>query len=136
MLDPWRDAVRAAAADPDERRVGIIRSFFVTDDPERDWPAIKESERYRMRVYGRFFAETTDKLSAFDRDRVSIPQGWFVGDVDACVAEMVAFVTEYGITDVVTWGAAPGLPPEAMNGSARTLRHRGRPPSARRIALV
>jgi alkanesulfonate monooxygenase SsuD/methylene tetrahydromethanopterin reductase-like flavin-dependent oxidoreductase (luciferase family) len=117
VLDPWREAVRAGGGDPGTRRVGIIRSFFVTDDPERDWPRIKESERYRMRVYGRFFAETTDRLSAFDRDRPQIPQGWFVGDPDACVAELASFVQEYGITDVVTWGAAPGLPPAVMNDS-------------------
>ena len=37
--------------------VGIIRGVLVTDDPERDWPPIREAERYRMRVYGRFFEE-------------------------------------------------------------------------------
>src|SRR5919204_452389 len=33
VLDPWREAVRAGGRSPDDRRVGIIRSCFVTDDP-------------------------------------------------------------------------------------------------------
>ena len=36
VLDPWRDAVNAKGEDPDDYRVGIIRSVYVTDDRERD----------------------------------------------------------------------------------------------------
>jgi alkanesulfonate monooxygenase SsuD/methylene tetrahydromethanopterin reductase-like flavin-dependent oxidoreductase (luciferase family) len=46
VLDPWREAVRAVGRSPDMRRVGIIRSYFVTDDPEREWPAVRAAERY------------------------------------------------------------------------------------------
>jgi alkanesulfonate monooxygenase SsuD/methylene tetrahydromethanopterin reductase-like flavin-dependent oxidoreductase (luciferase family) len=117
VLDPWRDRLRASGRDPGDYRVGIIRSCFVTDDPERDWAPIKAAERYRMSVYARFFAETPDKLSAFDREQRSIPQGWIVGDVAHCVRELTAFIDEYGLTDVVTWGAAPGLPPRMLTPS-------------------
>lgn len=117
VLDPWRAEVAAAGGDPDDFRVGIIRSCFVTDDPERDWVPIKAAERYRMSVYGRFFAETPDRLSAFDPEQRSIPQGWIVGDVEHCVAEMTSFISEYGLTDVVTWGAAPGMAPSLMTPS-------------------
>jgi alkanesulfonate monooxygenase SsuD/methylene tetrahydromethanopterin reductase-like flavin-dependent oxidoreductase (luciferase family) len=117
VLEPWRARLRADGRDPGDHRVGLIRSCFVTDDPERDWAPIKAAERYRMSVYARFFAETPDRLSAFDRGRRSIPQGWIVGDVAHCVEELTAFVTEYGITDVVTWGAAPGLPPRLLTPS-------------------
>jgi hypothetical protein len=37
-----------------------------------------------------------------------------VGDVDHCVAELSAFITEYGLTDVVTWGSVPGVPPATL----------------------
>jgi alkanesulfonate monooxygenase SsuD/methylene tetrahydromethanopterin reductase-like flavin-dependent oxidoreductase (luciferase family) len=117
VLDPWRDELRASGRDPGDYRVGIIRSCFVTDDAERDWAPIKAAERYRMGVYARFFAETPDKLSAFDRNQPSIPQGWIVGDVEHCASELTSFIVEYGITDVVGWGAAPGLAPSAMNAS-------------------
>ena len=31
--------------------------MLVTDDPERDWPPVRDAERYRMRVYSRFSEE-------------------------------------------------------------------------------
>ena len=40
-----------------------------------------------------------------------------VGDVDHCVAELSAFIAEYGITDLVTWAVPPGLRPDEMNAS-------------------
>ena len=117
VLDPWRAKLTESGRDPQQYRVGIIRSVFVTDDAERDWPKIRKAEQYRMSVYGKFFKETTDRLSAFDRNRVSIPQGWIVGDVDHCVSELTSFIDEFGLTDVVTWGAAPGLPPAELSPS-------------------
>jgi alkanesulfonate monooxygenase SsuD/methylene tetrahydromethanopterin reductase-like flavin-dependent oxidoreductase (luciferase family) len=108
--------MRAAGRDPDNYRVGIIRSFLVTDDPERDWPPLRQAERYRMGVY-LGFAQDADAhgtpsgtLKRADR----IPQGFIVGDVEHCVAELVDFISTYGFTDVVTWGSAPGLAPAAL----------------------
>ncbi len=121
VLEPWRAELRSTGRNPDDYRVGIIRSVFVTDDPERDWPPIRDAERYRNQVYGRFFAETPDQLSAFDRTQTSIPQGWIVGDEDHCAAELVEFITAFGLTDVVTWGAPPGMAPSVLNPSLERL---------------
>ena len=46
------------AAIPAAYRVGIIRGCLVTDDRERDWPAVRAAERYRGQLYARFFAES------------------------------------------------------------------------------
>ena len=121
VLEPWRAELRASDRDPDDYRVGIIRSVFVTDDRERDWAPIRQAERYRAGVYARFSAETPDQLAAFDPDQVSIPQGWIVGDEDHCVAELVDYITTYGVTDVATWGAPPGMAPSLMNPSLERL---------------
>jgi alkanesulfonate monooxygenase SsuD/methylene tetrahydromethanopterin reductase-like flavin-dependent oxidoreductase (luciferase family) len=117
VLDPWREQMRAAGRDPDRYRIGIIRSVLVTDDPERDWPPVRAAERYRMRVYGGFADAAglggQDMFKAEDR----IQQRIIVGDVAHCVDELTRFVLELGLTDVVTWGAAPGLAPAAMTPS-------------------
>jgi len=114
VLDPWREDMAAAGQDPDTRRIGIIRSCLVTDDPERDWPAVKRAERYRMEVYLRFNRESGDGLSS-TTDVGRIPQSWVIGDVDHCVRELTAFVTEFGITDLVTWAVPPGMTTDQMN---------------------
>jgi alkanesulfonate monooxygenase SsuD/methylene tetrahydromethanopterin reductase-like flavin-dependent oxidoreductase (luciferase family) len=116
VLDPWRDAVRAAGRDPAARRVGIIRSCFVTDDRERDWPPVRAAEKYRGEIYNRFFAESGQERSWY-RAGPRIPQTWVVGNVDQCVAELSSFIAEHGITDMVTWAVPPGLRPAQMNRS-------------------
>jgi alkanesulfonate monooxygenase SsuD/methylene tetrahydromethanopterin reductase-like flavin-dependent oxidoreductase (luciferase family) len=115
-LDVWQAEVAAAGGDHAQRRVGIIRSWLVTDDRERDWPAVLEAERYRFATYRKLFAEaspTTFGLGA----KHSIPQTWIVGDEDHVEAELAAFITEYGLTDVVTWGVPPGFAPERFADS-------------------
>lgn len=116
VLEPWLAALRTSGRDPAAYRVGIIRSCFVTDDPERDWPAVRAAERYRGQLYSRFFAEAGHDQSV-EPDGPRIPQTWVVGDVDHCVAKLSAFIIEHGITDLVTWAVPPGLRPEQMNPS-------------------
>lgn len=115
-LAPWREALMASGRQPADYRVGIIRPCFVTDDPERDWPPVRQAERYRWALYARFFAEAGRGVPAA-RDARRIPQTWVVGNVEHCVAELSTFILEYGITDLVTWAMPPGLRPAQMQPS-------------------
>jgi alkanesulfonate monooxygenase SsuD/methylene tetrahydromethanopterin reductase-like flavin-dependent oxidoreductase (luciferase family) len=119
VLDPWRDAVRADGGDPDDYRVGIIRSVYVTDDRERDWPMIREAERFRMGVYTKFMAETPDEYAWGHPE--AIPQNVIVGTAEECVAELRSFIERYGITDMATSGLPPGIDPEFMAGNLERL---------------
>ena len=113
-LDRWRAALTATGGDPDDRRVGIIRSCLVTDDPERDWQVVRAAERRRMAVYARFAAESGGVGGVENANQDRIPQTWVVGDVDHCVAELSAFIRDFGLTDLVTWGVPPGMRPDQM----------------------
>jgi alkanesulfonate monooxygenase SsuD/methylene tetrahydromethanopterin reductase-like flavin-dependent oxidoreductase (luciferase family) len=114
-LDPWRAAVVDGGRDPEAYRVGIIRSCLVTDDRERDWPAVRDGERRRMAVYNQFRAAAGGHGGvAGITEETRIPQTWVVGSVDECVAELGGFIREYGLTDIVTWGVPPGMRPEQM----------------------
>ena len=54
---------------------------------------------------------------AGNTDEARIPQTWVVGTADHCVAQLSAFIHEFGITDLVTWAVPPGMRPEDMNDS-------------------
>jgi len=108
VLDPWREE----ADDAESKRVGIIRSFYVSDDRERDWPVIKAAERFRMSVYDQFMTDTPDDYGW--REPGGIPQHAFMGTVEECVEEIVTFVHEFGVTDIATSGLPPGVDPEFM----------------------
>ena len=121
-IDPWKEAV----GDINDRRVGLIRGVFVTDDPEREWEPIAAAEKYRRDVYvGLIKASTDHKSEAAERSgsksqRTPIPLNplmWTVGSADHCIAELEMLIIEHGITDLVTWGGPPGLPPSVMNES-------------------
>jgi len=119
VLDPWRDAVRADGRDPDDYRVGIVRSVYVTDDRDRDWPIIREAERFRMGVYGTFMAETPDEYGWGSND--GIPQTVIVGNAEEVVRELREFIDLYGITDITTSGLPPGIDPEFMGTNLERL---------------
>jgi alkanesulfonate monooxygenase SsuD/methylene tetrahydromethanopterin reductase-like flavin-dependent oxidoreductase (luciferase family) len=117
-LDPWRAALAGSGRDPADYRVGIIKSCLVTDDKQRDWPAVRDGERRRMAVYNQFRADAGGHGGvAGITEETRIPQTWVVGNVDDCVAELAAFIRGYGLTDIVTWAVPPGMRPDQMSPS-------------------
>lgn len=119
VLDPWRELVRENGDDPHRYRVGIIRSVYVTDDRERDWPIIRAAERYRMSIYEGFMAETPDRYAW--TDGTAIPQSVIVGTAAECTAELRSFIDAFGITDIATSGLPPGVDPEMMGRNLERL---------------
>ncbi len=119
VLDPYRAAVTADGRDPADYRTGIIRSFYVSDDRERDWPILREAERFRMAVYNKFMASTPDEYGW--RDPGGIPQNAFMGTPEECVTEIVSFARRFGITDIASSGLPPGVDPEFMATNVERL---------------
>ena len=109
VLDPWRNELKTQGKDPNDYRVGIIRSVYVTDDKERDWPVIREAERFRMGVYNTFMAETPDEYGWGSGD--GIPQNVIIGTPREVISQLKAFIDAYGITDIATSGLPPGVDP-------------------------
>ncbi|MSX21135.1 MAG: LLM class flavin-dependent oxidoreductase [Actinobacteria bacterium] len=114
VLDEWRAASLAAGQQPDDRRVGIIRSVLVTDDPERDWPPLRQAERYRVAVYAKLGEEAGPDSAGNLTGKERIPQRPIIGDVATCVEELTSFILDNGFTDVVSWGSAPGILPHSI----------------------
>lgn len=111
VLDNWRARLRELGRDEARYRVGIIRSIYPTDDRERDWPALRAAERYRMAVYGGFASAAGSGGLEKYQDEERISQRALCASVDECVAELIRYIEEFGFTDVVTWGSVPGVPP-------------------------
>lgn len=134
VLDPWKEAQAADGRDPGDKRVGIIRGVYVTDgrDPAEDptWEAIAAAEKYRRDVYiGIIKASADHKATARERAARTGPRQpdplnplvWTAGDADHCVAELTTMIRDHDVTDLVTWGGPPGLPPSVMNASLERL---------------
>ena len=115
VLARWREEVTARGEDHSSRRIGIIRPWLVTDDRERDWPPIRQAERYRMSVYARFFEEADASFGLSGPDRID--QSWIVGDADDVAERLGAYVEAHGFTDLITHGVPPGMAPERLTPS-------------------
>jgi alkanesulfonate monooxygenase SsuD/methylene tetrahydromethanopterin reductase-like flavin-dependent oxidoreductase (luciferase family) len=117
VLDPWRAALASAGQDPGRRRVGIIRPWLVTNDRARDWPKVREAERYKARIYADWIRASGDDVSFLGGEATAIPQTWIVGDAESVTEQLASFIERFGFSDVVTWAAPPGLAPEALDAS-------------------
>jgi alkanesulfonate monooxygenase SsuD/methylene tetrahydromethanopterin reductase-like flavin-dependent oxidoreductase (luciferase family) len=117
-FDPWMAALSSSGRNPRDYRVGIIRSILVTDDRNTDWPVIRAAEKYRMALYQKFFEESGE---GFGERGEPIPQTWIIGDVEQCVEELVTFIEDFGMTDIVTMAVPPGLRAEQMGASLERL---------------
>jgi len=114
----WASAVRDAGRNPLDHRIGIIRNVVVTDPDGELAQQVIAGERYRMKLYAKFFSEGGQALAAPD---ATIPQRYIIGDVEHCVAELVGFIREYGLTDIVSAGQSPGLRPAQLTDSLEAL---------------
>lgn len=117
-FDPWKETLMSSGRDPSDYRVGIIRSIHVTNDKDSDWEPIRQSERYRMELYKRFFEESGE---GFGEQGEPVPQTWIVGTVEDCINEMKQFILEFGITDIVTMAMPPGIRAKEMYQSLELL---------------
>lgn len=117
-FDPWVTAIQEQGRAVNDHRIGIIRSILVTDDKDKDWQMVRAAEAYRMALYKKFFAESGE---GFGKPEEAIPQTWIVGDVDHCVAELLGFIDEFHMTDIVTMAVPPGLSAEQMAPSLERL---------------
>ncbi len=117
-FDPWISALQAENRLPSDHRVGIIRSILVTDDRNTDWPLIRAAEKYRMKLYQRFFEESGE---GFGDPGEPVPQTWIVGNEDECVEQLTTFIETFGMTDIVTMAIPPGLRTAQMSLSLESL---------------
>lgn len=117
-FDPWVEQLESTGRNPQDYRVGIIRSILVTDDTSADWPIVRAAEKYRMELYQRFFKESGEGFG--DRGE-PVPQTWIVGDVDHCVTELQQFIETFGITDIVSMAVPPGMSSAQMSPSLERL---------------
>ncbi|MBW2270155.1 MAG: LLM class flavin-dependent oxidoreductase [Deltaproteobacteria bacterium] len=119
VLDPYLARVDRAA---EERRIGIVRPFYVTEDPDlraafQQRASAFSGDSHIAKLYREWFAQIDDamtrQLEEGEAHGRTIPQSFFAGTPDECIAELEAFAQEFGVTDVILagWGTSAGDDP-------------------------
>ena len=60
-------------------------------------------------------------MEGFGERGEPVPQTWIVGDVEECVSELVKFIDDFGITDIVSMAVPPGMRADQMQTSLEKL---------------
>jgi alkanesulfonate monooxygenase SsuD/methylene tetrahydromethanopterin reductase-like flavin-dependent oxidoreductase (luciferase family) len=112
--DAWEDECRKQGRDPRDYRIGLIKSWFITDEGRDDalWQTIRERERYRGGTYAPWIAAGYTRPRA---DSVPIDQGYMIGSPAEVIAGIDEAAKQMPLTDIISWATPPGMDPEEMN---------------------
>lgn len=112
--EAWLDELPRHGRDPRDYRIGLIKSWFVTDQGRDDplWATIRERERYRGQTYAPWIAAGYTRPRA---DSVPIDQGYMVGSPAEVIAQIDEVTKSLPLTDIIGWATPPGMDPGAMN---------------------
>ena len=118
VLEPWYEELAARGARVGDFRVGILRPFIVTTERKAVAAEVNKGERYRLSIYADWLSEAGDQEILHSSPAPdAIPQNLIIGGPDEIGDEIEAFVTRFGITDLITWGTSPGVAPEIFSES-------------------
>ena len=127
QFNDYRQALVAAGRDPGNTPFALIREFWVAPTVEQAWEEIGPHLRHTYQtVYAPPAVSMIETMPDGSRRAVTDPNDPFfdsdafardrfvIGDPDHCVAELVRFRDELGLTDLVLRIAHPGAPHERV----------------------
>jgi hypothetical protein len=112
--DAWVDELHRHGRNPADFRVGLIKSWFLSDEGRDDplWQTIRERERYRGSTYAPWIAAGYVRP---DPGAVPIDQGYMIGSPADLIAQVDATAKSLPLTDIISWATPPGIDPTEMN---------------------
>jgi alkanesulfonate monooxygenase SsuD/methylene tetrahydromethanopterin reductase-like flavin-dependent oxidoreductase (luciferase family) len=119
----YREGLVEGGHDPSVGRMKGAFSGWVTQDPEADWPVVKEHLRYQLDSYRRYMREGTDMPipRPVDPDRIRNQSdlgkvlGAFVHNTPDVVAQSVRnYVDDAPVGEVFLWSSIAGMPEQMV----------------------
>jgi alkanesulfonate monooxygenase SsuD/methylene tetrahydromethanopterin reductase-like flavin-dependent oxidoreductase (luciferase family) len=112
--EAWLDELGRQGRDPRDYRIGLIKSWFLSelgrDDPL--WSTIRERERYRGQTYAPWLAAGYVRPGP---NAVPIDQGYMIGSPAEIIRQIDALTRDLPVTDLISWGTPPGMDPLEFN---------------------
>ena len=115
VYQAYADALRAQGDDPAQFEVLTRRSVLVADDPEAAWAQIAPYILYQTEAYASW--ENPGLNAATDRNRSLAErarQTWIIGNAAEVIAGIEDLQRSLGLTELISFGVPPGMPPALM----------------------
>jgi len=126
----YREGLVEGGHHPSVGRMKGSFSGWVTEDPEADWPVVKEHLRYQLDSYRRYMVEGTDMPipRPVDPDRIRNESdlgkvlGAFVHNTPEVVAQSVRnYVDDAPVEEIFLWSSIAGMPQQLVAGHIRLV---------------
>jgi alkanesulfonate monooxygenase SsuD/methylene tetrahydromethanopterin reductase-like flavin-dependent oxidoreductase (luciferase family) len=136
LWEPYREGLVEGGHDIASARMKGNFAGWVTEDPERDWPVVKEHLRYQLDSYRRYMVEGTDMPipRPVDPDRVRGEAnlgkvlGAFVHDTPERYAAAVrSYVGDAPVEEIFIFASIAGMPEEMVANEVRLIATKLRP---------
>ncbi|MFM2070186.1 MAG: hypothetical protein RLZZ623_449 [Actinomycetota bacterium] len=136
LWGPYREGLVEGGHDAATARMKGSFAAWVTDDPEAEWPVVKEHLRYQHDSYRRYMVEGTDAPipRPVDPDRIRSGSstksafGALVHDTpDAVAAAVRQQVGDAPVDEVFIWSSIAGMPEQMVADHIRLIATRLRP---------
>ncbi|MEU1370886.1 LLM class flavin-dependent oxidoreductase [Streptomyces sp. NPDC005803] len=129
LVGPYREGLTAGGHDPASARMAGALTVWPTDDPERDWPAVREHVRFQNDSYRRHMVEGTDQPAPrpVDPERIrarGITTGFhslLLATPEEAAAKVREFVGDAPVSTVCFWASLGGMPEEMIMRQVRTV---------------
>jgi alkanesulfonate monooxygenase SsuD/methylene tetrahydromethanopterin reductase-like flavin-dependent oxidoreductase (luciferase family) len=130
LWEQYREGLIEGGHDPAVGRMKGAFSGWVTEDPEADWPVVKEHLRYQLDSYRRYMVEGTDTSvpRPVDPDRIRSAAdmgrafGAFVHDTPQVFAQSVRdYVADAPVEEIFIWASIAGMPERMVADQIRLI---------------
>ncbi|MGD9792700.1 MAG: LLM class flavin-dependent oxidoreductase [Acidimicrobiia bacterium] len=130
LWEQYREGLVEGGHDPSIAKMKGAFSGWVSEDPEADWPVVKEYLRYQLDSYRRYMVEGTDMPipRPVDPDRIRNESnlgkvlGAFVLNTPEVFAEAVReYVGEAPVEEIFIWSSIAGMPEQMVADQIRLV---------------
>jgi alkanesulfonate monooxygenase SsuD/methylene tetrahydromethanopterin reductase-like flavin-dependent oxidoreductase (luciferase family) len=136
LWEPYRAGLLEAGHDPATARMKGVFSGWVSDDPDADWPVVKEHLRHQLDSYRRYMVEGTDTPvpRPIDPDRIRSQSnlgrvlGAFVHATPEVFAQAArAYIADAPVKEIFVWASVGGMPEQMVADHIHRIATRVKP---------
>jgi alkanesulfonate monooxygenase SsuD/methylene tetrahydromethanopterin reductase-like flavin-dependent oxidoreductase (luciferase family) len=129
LVQPYLEGLAEGGHDCGAARMAGAVDGFVTLDPERDWPVVREHLRHQWDSYRRYMTEGTDQPpprpidpDKWRRKGAGPPPGHFLyGEPEHVAAEIRRYVRGTPVDTIWLWGSIAGMNHERAAAHVRLV---------------
>ena len=136
LWEPYRAGLVEAGHDPSVGRMKGSFGGWLADDPEADWPVVREHLRYQLDSYRRYMVEGTEHrvprpvdpdLIRAEPERARAFGGFVIDTPENFAAAIETYVGDAPVEEIFIWASIAGMPEQMVADHVHRIATRLKP---------